>query len=47
MQPKAKAVGEDLLEIAAIETFLNGGQVFTLPPEKMPAGADLAAVFRY
>lgn len=47
VQPKAKAVGEDLLEIAAIETFLNGGQVFTLPPEKMPAGADLAAVFRY
>ncbi|MBU1745517.1 MAG: hypothetical protein KJ649_11555 [Proteobacteria bacterium] len=38
---------EDLLEIAAIQTFLNGGTVFTLPPKKMPDNSDLAALFRY
>jgi hypothetical protein len=38
---------EDLLEIAAIQTFLNGGTVFILPPEKMPDTGDLASLFRY
>lgn len=38
---------EDLLDLAAIQTFLNGGKVFTLPPEKMPDKAQIAAVFRY
>ena len=33
---KRETQGEDLLEIAAIQTFLNGGSVFILPPEKMP-----------
>ncbi len=42
-----KTAGEDLLEIAAVQTYLNGGAVFTLPPEKMPDATDLAAVFRY
>jgi len=39
--------GEDLLETAAIQTFLNSGSVFILPPEKMPDARDLIAVFRY
>ena len=43
----AGTASEDLLEIAAIQTFLNGGTVFTLSPEKMPDKSDLAAVFRY
>lgn len=38
---------EDLLDLAAIQTFLSGGKVFTLPPEKMPDDAPIAAVFRY
>ncbi|MBN1663382.1 MAG: hypothetical protein JW943_07270 [Deltaproteobacteria bacterium] len=38
---------EDLLDLAAIQTFLNGGKVFTLPPEKMPDNVQIAAVFRY
>jgi hypothetical protein len=46
-QEKMGAVSEDLLEVSAIQTFLNGGTVFTLPPEKMPDKSDLAAVFRY
>ncbi len=41
------SAGEDLLETAAIQTYLNGGSVFVLPPERMPGPGDLAAVFRY
>ena len=44
---QAGTASEDLLEIAAIQTFLNGGTVFTLSPGKMPDNSDLAAVFRY
>jgi hypothetical protein len=44
---QAAATSEDLLEMAAIQTFLNGGTVFILPPEKMPDTGDLAALFRY
>lgn len=44
---KMEADDEDLLEIAAIQTYLNGGSVFILPPEKMPEPKDLVAVFRY
>jgi hypothetical protein len=42
-----EAGGEGLLDFAAIQTFLNGGVVFILPPEKMPDESPLAAVFRY
>jgi len=47
INPATETTGEDLLEIAAIQTFLNGGAVFILPPEAMPDARDLAAVFRY
>lgn len=47
IDPAAEERGEDLLDMAAVETFLNGGRVFVLPPEKMPAESPLAAVFRY
>jgi hypothetical protein len=42
-----EAGNEDLLEIAALDTYLNGGAVFLLPPERMPAAGSLVAVFRY
>ena len=38
---------EDLLNVAAIETFLHGGDVFALPAAKMPQGLEAAAVLRY
>ena len=47
IDPATGGAGEDLLDLAAVETFLNGGQVFVLAPEKMPAASPLAAVFRY
>ena len=37
----------DLLDLAAIQTFLKGGTVYAVEQEKMPGSAPLAAVFRY
>jgi hypothetical protein len=44
---KPEAEDEDLLEVAAIQTYLHGGSVFILPPNKMPEPKALVAVFRY
>jgi len=38
---------EGLPDLAAVQTFLNGGTVFVLPPEKMPDEVPMAALFRY
>jgi hypothetical protein len=39
---------QDLLDLAAVQTFLNGGTVYAVAPEEVPAsGEPLAAVFRY
>jgi hypothetical protein len=38
---------EDLLDLAAMQTYLNGGTVFALAREKMPEGTLMAAVYRY
>jgi hypothetical protein len=38
---------QDLLDLAAIQTILNGGTVYASEPEQVPEGAPLAAVFRY
>jgi hypothetical protein len=37
----------DLLDLAAMQTILNGGAVYALEPEQIPNKAPLAAVFRY
>lgn len=37
----------DLLDLAAIQTILNGGSVFAVEQEQVPDGAPLAAVLRY
>jgi hypothetical protein len=37
----------DLLDIAAIQTFVNGGTVYAVAPDDVPGGAPLAAVLRY
>jgi hypothetical protein len=42
-----KTGDEDLLELTAIQTLLNGGTVYVVEPEKMPDTDPLAAVFRY
>ncbi|HYL38727.1 MAG TPA: hypothetical protein VEV17_22610 [Bryobacteraceae bacterium] len=38
---------EDLLNVAAVETILQGGVPFSLPGQRMPAGAAAAAILRY
>jgi hypothetical protein len=37
----------DLLDVAACETILKGGEVFSLEPDKMPEKAPAVAVLRY
>lgn len=38
---------EDLLDFAAVHTYMNGGTVYAVDPEEVPGGKDLAAVMRY
>lgn len=38
---------EDLLDRAAVETIRNGGNVVSLPKERLPDGGPLAAIMRY
>lgn len=38
---------DDLLDLAAIHTYMHGGTVHALQPENMPASTPLAATFRY
>ncbi len=38
---------EDLVDFAAIQTLLKGGQVFAVPPDQVPEQAPMAAVYRY
>ncbi|MEM5787429.1 MAG: hypothetical protein AAGU11_08930 [Syntrophobacteraceae bacterium] len=38
---------EDLIDRAAVETYLNGGTVFPVLSEKMPGTGDISALFRY
>ncbi len=38
---------EDLIDLAAIQTLLNGGNVHLLPKENMPRQSTVAATFRY
>jgi hypothetical protein len=38
---------EDLVNDAAVQTLLHGGQVLVAPNSKMPNGAPLAAIYRF
>ncbi|MBL1173634.1 hypothetical protein [Pantanalinema sp. GBBB05] len=47
IHPDAEPGDEDLLNSAAIQTLLNGGEVYAVEPDQVPDQALLAAVFRY
>jgi len=38
---------QDLLDLAAIQTILNGGTVYAVDAERVPGGSPSAAIFRY
>lgn len=38
---------DDLLNLTAVQTLLNGGTVYALEPDRVPDKAPVAAVFRY
>ena len=42
-----QADSEDLLDLAAVHSFLNSGTVYAVAPEEVPDGGSVAAVFRY
>ena len=44
---KPEQGSEDVLDAAAAQTFLNGGIVYLLGPERMPDKSPVAALFRY
>ena len=39
--------GQDLLNLAALQTFITGGSVYAVVPDDVPGGGNVAAVFRY
>ncbi len=41
------AGNQDLLNLAAIHTYLNGGTVYAVQPADVPGGKPVAAVYRY
>jgi Bacterial archaeo-eukaryotic release factor family 3 len=46
-QERQRNGGQDLLDLAAVQTFLNGGKVFAVPQQEVPNGQAMAAIFRY
>lgn len=38
---------EDLLDLAAVQTLLQGGTIYVVEPDQIPAAADVAAILRY
>jgi hypothetical protein len=44
---KAAPINEDLLDFAAIHTFLKGGGVYPVEPDSVPGDSEIAAVLRY
>lgn len=44
---KVRPGDEDLVNVAAVYTLLNGGVVYAVEPAHMPCDAPLAALFRY
>jgi hypothetical protein len=47
LSEEAPGATEDLLNLAAMQTILNRGAVYAVPPAEMPDAAALAAVFRF
>jgi len=42
-----RAADEDLLDLASVRTLLQGGTIYAVEPQLVPAEGPLAAIFRY
>lgn len=47
LHEKASKDSEDLLDVAAVQTLMNGGTVYAVDLEDIPEEAPVAAIFRY
>jgi hypothetical protein len=47
IHPQHQAGDEDLLDLAALHTLTNGGNVYAVEPGNVPQDKAIAAVFRY
>ncbi|KUG02895.1 hypothetical protein ASZ90_019669 [hydrocarbon metagenome] len=47
IHPKAEPGDEELFDLTAIQTILNGGKVYVREQDEIPDGQELAALFRY
>jgi hypothetical protein len=47
MQVTSEGTGEDFLNLAALQTIVNGGEVSVTTPQKIPGGGPVAALFRF
>lgn len=47
LDPDTEPGDLDLLDSVAVQTLLNGGTVYAIQPEQVPAEASVAALFRY
>ncbi len=47
LHSQQEAGDEPLLDLAAVQTYLKGGLVYAVEPEKVPGGTSVAAVLRY
>lgn len=47
VHPTRQPSDQDLLDVAAVQTFLGGGTVYVVPRDEVPGGEHVAAVFRY
>ncbi|MDO8686367.1 MAG: hypothetical protein Q7J78_06845, partial [Clostridiales bacterium] len=47
LHEKEESGDEDLLDFVAVFTFIKGGKVYLVNPEKIPGGTPVAAVMRF
>ncbi|MGE5237496.1 MAG: hypothetical protein ACM3ON_01700 [Chloroflexota bacterium] len=44
---ESEQAGEDLMDLAAVQTYLNGGTVYAVKPGELPGETLVAALYRY
>jgi hypothetical protein len=47
LHPEAEPDDEELLDLAAVQTFMHAVTIYVVGQDQMPGGTSLAAIFRY